>query len=215
MKTAVTAFAALLLLSACGGAEESDPVADDSVATNEEPTAAEEEEEGEPAQEDEDPDDLGYGAESLEGAPIGEPAVYAEEGMVDGDGSPADTSYEIVVDDVETLDAIEYDDGYDVITHEPQGQWVVVSYSAANVGDRPGSPSGSTSELWTTDGSTHEDDFDAGYDLGLERDRNVDRLNPGQEGEGLLVFDIPADTEPELLMFRGSFEQVPAVFDLT
>lgn len=210
MKTTAVAAVALLLLSGCAGdtSDEDEEAGETSAEAPEESEADSAEDTGEePADE--------AGGEDLDGVPVGEPAEYAEEGMVDGSGEPADTSYEVTVDEVETLDVIEYDDGYNIITHEPQGQWVVISYSAVNTGDQPGSPSGSTSELWTADESIHEGDFEAGYDLGLARDRAMDRLNPGQEGTGLLVFDIPADAEPDLLLFRGSIEQVAAVFDLS
>lgn len=161
-----------------GGSEQGDDLAVDDDA---EPDGeAEEAGEAEPADDDE-----------------AEPADEAEPSLGD---AVRDGKFEFVVSEVETGVA---EVGDDFMAEEAQGQFVLVHMSIANIGDESQSLADDAQLLVDSDGREHSSDSMAGLVID-DNDTFFNEINPGNEVEGVVVFDIPADAEPAGLELHDS-----------
>src|SRR5690554_885426 len=83
-------------------------------------------------------------------------------------------------------------------THSPQGQYVLVELRAKNIGSEPEYFAGRDQVLMDTDGKMYRYDVSAssGFDW-------LEPVNPGNEVQGVLAFDVPADFELSHLLVNG------------
>jgi hypothetical protein len=105
----------------------------------------------------------------------------------------------------ELLD-VEFPDSVDSFgqREEADGQFVVVTLNVSNSSDAAVDYPGWEQQLIDDQGRTH-DTSEAG--LFLEDSFSYDTINPGLSEEGVLAFDIPADSEATaLLLHSGIFD---------
>ena len=82
--------------------------------------------------------------------------------------------------------------GNDMIGQDAQGQYVLVHVTVTNIGDEAQSFDGSSQKATDTEGRTHSADGAAAVYLG-DANSFLNQINPGNQVEGVVVFDIPAD----------------------
>ncbi|GAA4887615.1 DUF4352 domain-containing protein [Streptomonospora salina] len=104
------------------------------------------------------------------------------------------------------------DSGY--ITETPDGRYVVVAVTVENIGDESGYFDSSSQTLVDVDDKQYSTDTAAEITGGAESFLN--EINPGNEVEGELVFDVPAGVELDRLELRDfvSFDE-SAVVDVS
>lgn len=83
-------------------------------------------------------------------------------------------------------------------THSPQGQYVLVELRAKNIGSEPEYFAGRDQVLMDTDGKMYRYDVSAssGFDW-------LEPVNPGNEVQGVLAFDVPTGFELSHLLVNG------------
>lgn len=137
----------------------------------------------------------GAGAEGGEDDEVGEEEEAAGIGDTVKDGELAFT-----VTDVETgVESI----GDEFVRETPQGQYVIVSLTVQNTGTESETFDGFEQKLVDSDGSEHSHEDVA--ELYLEdADSFFENVNPGNELEAKLVFDVPESAEPASIELRGS-----------
>lgn len=113
-----------------------------------------------------------------------------------------DGKLEFVVTDVETGLSTVGDNPY--LTQEAKGQFVVVSMTVHNVGNRPTSFSPSSQKLTDTKNRTFESDTSAQIALGDTDVAVWDKINPGLTVKVKVVFDMPKNATPAELQLHDS-----------
>jgi uncharacterized protein DUF4352 len=137
----------------------------------------------------------------------GEPSALAEPveeeaEAVPGIGDPArDGKFEFVVTDIETgIDSV----GDEFLGKDAQGQFVFVHLAVENIGDESQIFDGSSQFLIDTEGREHSSDGEAA--IYVENSESfLNEINPGNQVEGIVVFDIPDDATPATLRLHDSF----------
>ncbi|HNP55596.1 MAG TPA: DUF4352 domain-containing protein [Gordonia sp. (in: high G+C Gram-positive bacteria)] len=114
-----------------------------------------------------------------------------------------DGKFEFVVKKVEAgLSSL----GESVMTQKAQGQFVVVTVTVKNIGNKSQGFSPSDQKLIDTEGREHEPDVSAAL-LGLDgsgANPIFEDINPGNKVTGQIVFDIPKDAVPEAIVLHDS-----------
>lgn len=82
--------------------------------------------------------------------------------------------------------------GNDMIGQDAQGQYVLVHVTVTNIGDEAQYFDGSSQKATDTEGRSHSADIAAAVYLG-DTNSFLNQINPGNQVEGVVVFDIPAD----------------------
>lgn len=158
---------------------------------------------------------IGIAAASLGGGggdePAADGAAPAAGGATGGDDpqqEPADTApgigatvadgkFEFVVSQVETgLTHV----GSDLLGQTAQGQFVLVHLTVTNTGDEAQYFDGSSQKAFDAQGRTYSSDAGAAIYVD-ESNSFLNQINPGNQVQGVVVFDVPADvtlTELEL-----------------
>lgn len=90
------------------------------------------------------------------------------------------------------------------LTEEAQGQFVVVSLTVQNIGDKPQSFSPSNQKLIDAQGRSFESSSMAQIALGGSDITVWDNINPGNTVNVKLVFDMPKDATPSTLELHDS-----------
>ncbi|WP_372594355.1 DUF4352 domain-containing protein [Actinotalea sp.] len=103
----------------------------------------------------------------------------------------ADGKFEFTVTSVETGVARV---GDDYLHQDAQGQFVLVRMTVKNVGDEAQYFDGSSQELVDTEGRRHSADSGAAIYLG-DANSFLNQINPGNQVDGVVVFDIPVDAQ--------------------
>ncbi len=93
----------------------------------------------------------------------------------------------------------------DYMTIEPQGQFVVVHLEATNIGNEGLYLAADDQKLVDSQGRKHSADMDAEYMWPDSVNVFYTNINPGLSLQGAVVFDIPADTEPDSIELHDSF----------
>lgn len=115
-----------------------------------------------------------------------------------------DGKFEFVVTGVEKGLASVGDNPY--LTEKPQGQFVIVSMTVKNIGDRPQGFSPSNQKLLDAQGRSFESDTSA--QIALDSDSTDvavwDNINPGNAVQVRVVYDMPADAVPAVVEVHDS-----------
>lgn len=121
-------------------------------------------------------------------APGDEPAVAEVPGIGD---TVADGKLEFTVTQVETgVTRV----GDDMFGQDAQGQFVLVHVQVRNIGDESQLFDGSSQQLVDTQGRQHSADSSAAIYLG-DANSFLNQINPGNQVDGIVVFDVPADAQ--------------------
>ncbi len=109
----------------------------------------------------------------------------------------ADGKFEFVVSQVETgVTRV----GTDLFGQAAQGQFVLVHLTVSNIGDDAQYFDGSSQKAYDASGRTYSSDGSAAVYVD-ESNSFLNQINPGNQVQGVVVFDVPADvalTELEL-----------------
>ena len=84
--------------------------------------------------------------------------------------------------------------GNDTFGQDAQGQFVLVHLTVRNIGTEAQYFDGSSQELFDTQGRTHSSDGSAAIYLD-DSNSFLNQINPGNEVQGIVVFDVPADAQ--------------------
>lgn len=84
--------------------------------------------------------------------------------------------------------------GNDTFGQDAQGQFVLVHLTVRNIGTEAQYFDGSSQELLDTQGRTHSSDGSAAIYLD-DSNSFLNQINPGNEVQGIVVFDVPADAQ--------------------
>ncbi|MCI7306087.1 MAG: DUF4352 domain-containing protein [Trueperella sp.] len=116
-------------------------------------------------------------------------------------GTPVEVGdFTITVEGVETgISSV----GNEYLGAEAQGQFVVVSASILNNGDKAETFFTDSMKIIDDQGRQHSYSTDAA--LYLEGSWVLDKINPGNTLSGKFVFDIPADSVPTKALLEGGF----------
>lgn len=114
-----------------------------------------------------------------------------------------DGKFEFVVKKVQTgVSSV----GESFMEQKAQGQFVVVTVTVKNIGNKSQGFSPSDQKLIDNEGREHEPDVSAallGHD-GSESNPIFEDINPGNKVTGKIVFDIPKDAVPEAIVLHDS-----------
>jgi hypothetical protein len=92
----------------------------------------------------------------------------------------------------------------EVVQKTAAGQYCIVDLEVKNVGDQPQSFYNTNQDAHSPDGNLYEPDWEATYDA-LNGDQKVDEaINPGNEIEAIMVYDIPKDATIQTLTLHDS-----------
>lgn len=100
------------------------------------------------------------------------------------------------------------------LTEQAQGQFVIVTMTVKNIGDKSQSFSPSEQKLKDSDGRTFETDSSAQIALGGTDIAVWDKVNPGNTVTVKLVFDMPSGAEPASLELHDSMFSGGVTVDL-
>lgn len=107
---------------------------------------------------------------------------------------------QFTVTDVETgVETI----GNGMFGEEAQGQRVLVHLTVRNIRDEAQYSDGSSQELVDTEGCQHSSDGSAAIYLD-ESNSFLNQINPGNQVDGIVVFDIPADAQLSSITLHDS-----------
>ncbi|MGO2026360.1 MAG: DUF4352 domain-containing protein [Brevibacterium aurantiacum] len=174
-----------------GGGEDTTDEAGASSAQEEKAAGAEQKDEKAPAEDSGD-----------------DPAAAAEYGI--GDAVAAD-GWEITVGKVEDGVASVGDEYMGV---EAQGQFVTVALSVKNTESAPDYFFEDNIKLGDDAGNTYSADSEAGIYVDESSILFLEEINPGNTAEGVLVFDVPEDINPDRLTFEGGIFSDPIEISL-
>ncbi|MFT4199720.1 DUF4352 domain-containing protein [Gordonia sp. (in: high G+C Gram-positive bacteria)] len=138
-------------------------------------------------------------------APAGGGETQAEEKHDDGDAKlnqpVRDGKFEFVVTNVDTGQTSV---GESILEQKAQGQFAIVSVTVKNIGDKKQSFDPSSQKLVDQQGREHGTDTTAQLALGGSDIPIWDDINPGNEVNVKLVFDIPKNAVPSALELHDS-----------
>lgn len=101
------------------------------------------------------------------------------------------------------------------LARKPQGQFVIVSMSVKNIGDKPQGFSPSAQKLFDAQGRSFESDTAAQIALGGSDIPVWDNINPGNSVEVKVVYDMPAGAAPTTIELHDSMFSGGAKVSLT
>ena len=84
--------------------------------------------------------------------------------------------------------------GNDTFGQDAQGQFVLVHLTVRNIGTEAQYFDGSSQKVADTQGRTHSSDGSAAIYLD-DSNSFLNQINPGNEVQGIVVFDVPADAQ--------------------
>ncbi len=92
--------------------------------------------------------------------------------------------------------------GDDILGKKAQGQYVVISLTVENIGDKPQSLMGDAQKLYDDQGR----EFSADTEAGIYADAKsfIEEINPGNTVRGVLLFDLPKGAKPARLELHDS-----------
>jgi hypothetical protein len=85
-----------------------------------------------------------------------------------------------------------------------KGQFCEVSVTAENVGKKKATIDGTLQKLYDSQGRSFRSSWDASY-AALEDNPIIAFIKPGRTAEGVVVFDVPRDVDPETVRLTGDF----------
>lgn len=134
-------------------------------------------------------------------APDDAAAAPAAEPPAAGIGTTvADGSFEFTVTQVEAgVPSV----GTAPVSKQAQGTFVLVHVHVRNVGNDAQYFDGSSQTLVDTQGRRHSADSGAAVYLG-DTGSFLNQINPGNEVDGIVVFDVPADAQPASMELHDS-----------
>jgi hypothetical protein len=92
----------------------------------------------------------------------------------------------------------------DVVQKNAAGQYCIVELTVRNIGDKPQTFYNTNQEAHSADGTRYEPDWEATYDA-LNGDQKADEaINPGNEIDAIVVYDIPKDAKIQTLKLHDS-----------
>jgi hypothetical protein len=138
-----------------------------------------------------------------------EPAAEAAHGI--GDTVAAD-DWEITVAKVE--DGVSQV-GDEFLNAKAQGQFVQIRLSVKNTGSEPNYFFEDDIKLGDDAGNTYSADSEAGIYAAENNILFLEEINPGNTADGVLVFDVPEDADPNKLTFAGGLFSDPVEISLT
>ncbi|TNM53294.1 DUF4352 domain-containing protein [Brevibacterium sediminis] len=136
------------------------------------------------------------------------PAEEASYGI--GDTVAAD-DWEITVAEVE--DGVSQV-GDEFLNAKAQGQFVQIELSVKNTGSDPNFFFEDDIKLGDESGNTYSADSEAGIYAAENNILFLEEINPGNTAEGVLVFDVPEDADPNKLTFAGGLFSDPVEISL-
>lgn len=101
------------------------------------------------------------------------------------------------------------------LNQKAQGQFVIVTLSVQNIGDKPQGFSPSDQKLFDTEGRSFESDAAAQIALGTSDVPLWDNINPGNTVTVQLVYDMPAAAVPARIELHDSMFSGGVTVDLT
>lgn len=101
------------------------------------------------------------------------------------------------------------------LRQQAQGQFVIVTLSVQNIGDRPQGFSPSNQKLIDTEGRSFETDASAQIALGDSDIPVWDNINPGNAVDVSLVYDMPAAAAPARIELHDSMFSGGVTVELT
>ena len=101
------------------------------------------------------------------------------------------------------------------LNQKAQGQFVIVTLSVQNIGDRPQGFSPSNQKLFDTEGRSFETDTSAQIALDNNDIAVWDNINPGNTVDVSLVYDMPVDAVPASIELHDSMFSGGVTVNLT
>ncbi|GAA3737016.1 hypothetical protein HDA32_005495 [Spinactinospora alkalitolerans] len=112
-----------------------------------------------------------------------------------------DGKFAFTVTDVETgVESV----GDGVLSETPQGQYVIVHVTVENIGDRAQMFDGSNQTLVDADDTEYSNDTGAEIYLGEDAESFLNEINPGNKVEAQVIYDVPADVQPDRIELHDS-----------
>ncbi|WP_166825924.1 DUF4352 domain-containing protein [Brevibacterium limosum] len=152
--------------------------------------------------------DAQQSGEAAEKEAADKPAEEASYGI--GDTVAAD-DWEITVAKVE--DGVSQV-GDEFLNAQAQGQFVQIDLSVKNTGSDPNFFFEDDIKLGDDSGNTYSADSEAGIYAAENNILFLEEINPGNTAEGVLVFDVPEDVDPNKLTFAGGLFSDPVEISL-
>ncbi|KIH99866.1 hypothetical protein LP52_04955 [Streptomonospora alba] len=144
---------------------------------------------------DTDPGAPAPAADADDGGGEGSAEAPAEESYVVGD-TVSHGSWDITVTSVEQgVGSVEDEFG---LTEEPRGQYVVMELTVVNTGSEAAYFEARDQVLMDADGAMYEYDIPASSGLDW-----LEKINPGTEATGNIVFDVPTDFGLDHILVNG------------
>ena len=94
--------------------------------------------------------------------------------------------------------------GDEFLSDKAQGQFCLVDVTVKNIGDRPQTFLDTDQNAFDANGNEHTVDSEAGVIANDNADVWISDINPGNELNGILVFDMPADQDITSLELHDS-----------
>ena len=94
--------------------------------------------------------------------------------------------------------------GDQYLNKKAQGQFLLVSVTVANIGDKAQMFDSSSQKLYDTAGREYSADAAAGIYLGEAGKSFLEQINPGNSVKGTVVFDVPAGTKLDKIELHDS-----------
>lgn len=104
--------------------------------------------------------------------------------------------------------------GDEFLNAKAQGQFVQIELSVKNTGSDPNFFFEDDIELGDDAGNTYSADSEAGIYAAENNILFLEEINPGNTAEGVLVFDVPEDADPNKLTFAGGLFSDPVEISL-
>ncbi|WP_374928806.1 DUF4352 domain-containing protein [Kytococcus sedentarius] len=184
--TALLAIVALVGLAQLGGGSEETPSAEDRAPAQQEAASGDQDQAGaEDSQNDEAPVDEADAEPAPEAAGVGDKVTAG------------DFEYTVtkITPGVKQI-------GDSTFGEKPQGQFVLVALTVTNTGSEAQMFDDSQHKLVDSEGREHSADSEAAiYVEG--NDSFLEDVNPGNTLKGTVVFDVPADAEPQEIKLMG------------
>lgn len=104
--------------------------------------------------------------------------------------------------------------GDEFLNARAQGQFVQIELSVKNTGSDPNFFFEDDIKLGDESGNTYSADSEAGIYAAENNILFLEEINPGNTAEGVLVFDVPEDADPNKLTFAGGLFSDPVEISL-
>ena len=104
--------------------------------------------------------------------------------------------------------------GDEFLNAQAQGQFVQIRLAVKNTGSEPNYFFEDDIKLGDDAGNTYSADSEAGIYAAEDNILFLEEINPGNTAEGVLVFDVPEDVDPNTLTFSGGLFSDPVEISL-